>query len=51
VEVRVKIVLDRNDVLNNTKVDTLIAAVKSTAISTTESAGPSSEAPATPPAM
>ncbi len=51
VEVRVKIVLDRNDVLNNTKVDALIAAVKSTAMSAPKPAGPSSEAPATPPAM
>jgi len=51
VEVRVKIVLDRDDVLDKAKVDALIDAVKSTAVSAPNSAGPSSEPPLTPPAM
>jgi flavodoxin len=51
VEVTGEIVLDRNDVLDTEKIDTLIAAVKSAAASVSSSAGSSSEMPVTPPAM
>ena len=51
VQVRVKMVLDRNDVKDTRKIDALVAAVKSTAVSAGTSAGPSSEPPMMPPAM
>lgn len=51
VQVRVKTVLDKNDVQDAEKVGALVAAVKSTAASSAPSAGPSSEPQVTPPAM
>ncbi|WAI02193.1 flavodoxin family protein [Methanogenium organophilum] len=51
VDVRVKIVLDKNDVQDKGKVDALISAVKSTALSAGTSTGPASEPPITPPAV
>ena len=51
VHVRVKTVLDRNDVQDTEKVGALIAAVKSMVVSAATSPGPSSEPPMMPPAM